>query len=549
MSLLIQLRGIAADRHSVSPRHILSLLPGLVAYFGTDLRYLYANDAYRRWRGMSPEAMLGLHVRDVVGERNFPLIVDNLRRALAGEHVTYEYHIFDGDHQRRVQGSYVPDVNSRGEVVGIVTLVTDTSWRDDLQLQIAHKEAMFNEAFENTPFGKAIAGVDGRLIRANRALADMLGHSVEEMNGLSFADLTHPEDIDADVTLFRSVLNNERDSYRIEKRYVRVDGSLVHAKLAVSAIRDDRGEVVRLFAHVEDVTQQREAERRLIETNARLSLVSEAIRGGSWHMNIATGEFETSEALAQFVAGLDATPLDLAGYQANIHHDDLAAADLRPLIEGACDRSSVEYRLHTYRGVHWMRCDRRLLRDAQGRPEQIIGVATDLTEEHQRRIRAERQASTDPLTGLLNRRGLDQQLAVLRENCPCGLILIDLDGFKRVNDGLGHDAGDEILVEAAARLRSFARSDDIVARLGGDEFAIVLVNAEPAALSELAERVTNALHLPFEACTGTRLTVGASLGAVWAPNPPARGSGMFSRADTAMYEAKAAGKGTWHLAS
>lgn len=549
MSLLIQLRGVATARHSVSPRHILSLLPGLVAYFGTDLRYLYANDAYRRWRDMSPEAILGLHVRDVVGERNFPLIVDNLRRALAGEHVTYEYHIFDGNHQRRVQGSYVPDVNTRGEVMGIVTLVTDISRRDDLQLQIAHNEAMFNEAFENTSFGKAMVGVDGCVIRSNRALADMLGHSLDEMEGLSFAELTHPEDISADLMLFRSVLNNERDSYRIEKRYVRVDGSLVHAKIAVSAIRDDRGEVIRFFAHVEDVTQQREAERRLIETNARLSLVSEAIRGGSWHMNIATGEFETSEALARFVAGPAATPLDLAGYQANIHHDDLAAADLRPLIEGECDRSSVEYRLHTHRGTHWMRCDRRLLRDAQGKPEQIIGVATDLTEEHQRRIRAERQASTDPLTGLLNRRGLHQHLAVLREDHPCGLLLIDLDGFKQVNDALGHDAGDAILVEAAARLRSCALSDDIVARLGGDEFAIVLVNAEPAALIELAERVTSVLQSPFDACTGTHLIVGASLGAAWAPNPPIEGSGMFSRADTAMYKAKAAGKGTWRLAS
>lgn len=549
MTSLLQPCSASVDRRAVSPRHILSLLPGLVAYFAPDLRYLYANDAYSRWRGMSPDTILGLHVREVVGERNYPLIVDSLRRALTGEHVTYEYHTFDGDHQRRVQGSYVPDVDSRGEIVGVVTLVTDISRRDDLQLQIAHSEAMFNEAFENAPFGKAMVGVDGRLIRANRSLADMLGHSVDKMEGLSFAELTFPEDLNADLTLFKSVLNNERDNYRIEKRFVRVDGSLVYAKLAVSAIRDDRGEVIRFFAHVEDVTQQREAERKLIETNARLSLVSEAIRGGSWHMNIATGEFETSEALAQFVAGPAATSLDLAGYQTNIHHDDLSAADLRPLIEGDHDRSSVDYRLQTHRGTHWMRCDRRLLRDAQGRPEQIIGVATDLTEEHERRIRAERQASTDPLTGLLNRRGLNQQLAMLRENCPCGLVLIDLDGFKRVNDELGHDAGDAILVETAGRLRNLASGDDIVARLGGDEFAMVLINAEQAALSEAAERATSALQLPFEACTGTHLTVGASLGAVWAPQPPVKGSDMFSRADTAMYEAKAAGKGTWHLAS
>jgi diguanylate cyclase (GGDEF)-like protein/PAS domain S-box-containing protein len=297
------------------------------------------------------------------------------------------------------------------------------------------------------------------------------------------------------------------------------------------------------------VTQQREAERRLIETNARLSLMTEAVRGGSWHMNIAAEQFETSEALAQFVSGPGTQPYDLNGFIAHIHPDDQDKADLRSLIDGESDRSSVEYRLQTRDGTHWMRCDRRLLRDAHGNPEQIVGVTIDLTEEHERRTQAELQATTDPLTGLLNRRGLEQRLRALPDECACGVMLVDLDGFKQVNDYLGHDAGDTILVETAERLRATVRHDDLVARLGGDEFAVVLVGADLAGLKRLADRTIAALQGGFAACDNSDLRVGASLGATWSASPLVTERGVMARADKALYQAKAAGRGTWRLAA
>jgi PAS domain S-box-containing protein len=289
------------DPDAPTPAHILDLLPGLVAYFGLDLRYRYANERYAEWRSISGREMVGKYVREIVGERNYPLIAGKLREAAAGTPVVYEYDIFDGEQQRRVQGSYVPDVDATGQIIGIIALVTDISVRDDLQRRIARGEAMFNEAFENAPIGNAIVDLEGRLIRSNRAFAAMLGRSQEEMTTLSIVDITHPDDLHADLELLRSVLRKERDGYWLEKRYVRKDGSFLYGKLVVSVVRNDAGDAVRVLAHVEDITQRREAERRLIETNARLSLVTAAIPGGSWHLDIATGRFETSEALAQFV--------------------------------------------------------------------------------------------------------------------------------------------------------------------------------------------------------------------------------------------------------
>ncbi|MFV0622788.1 diguanylate cyclase [Sphingomonas sp. ac-8] len=258
--------------------------------------------------------------------------------------------------------------------------------------------------------------------------------------------------------------------------------------------------------------------------------------------------FETSRALAQFVAGPEACTMGLLDYSARIHAEDRAAADLAPLILGESDRSSVQYRLETSTGIRWMRCDRRLLRDAKGAPEQIVGVAIDFTDEHDRRTLAETQASTDPLTGLLNRRGLDQRLRALPPGCACGVLAIDLDGFKPVNDQLGHDAGDAVLVETAARLRAMTRSTDLVARLGGDEFAVVLVGLDAAVLRTLAERATARLQEPFETVAEHGLPVGASVGASWSPEPPDAIGGTLSRADAALYEAKAAGRGTLRVA-
>ncbi|MCC2976627.1 diguanylate cyclase [Sphingomonas sp. PL-96] len=523
---------------------ILDLLPGLVAYFGLDLRYRYANDRYAEWRSIPGREMVGKYVREIVGERNYPLIVSKLRQAAAGEPVVYEYDIFDGEQQRRVQGSYVPDVDADRKVIGIIALVTDISVRDDLQRRIARGEAMFNEAFENAPIGNAIVDVQGHLIRSNRAFAAMLGRTLEEMTELSITDITHPDDIDADLVLFRSVLNKERDGYWLEKRYVRKDGSCLYGKLVVAAVRNDAGDAVRFLTHVEDITQQREAERRLAETNARLSLVTKAIPGGSWHLDVATSRFETSEALAQFVCGPTSATMDLARYSSRIHPEDLVTADLGPLLRGDMDRSSVEYRLETIARTRWMRCDRRLLRDAQGHPEQIVGVTIDFTEEHERRALAEGQASTDPLTGLLNRRGLDQRLRDLPQECPCGVLAIDLDGFKQVNDQLGHQAGDALLTETAYRLRAITRTMDLVARVGGDEFVVVLVGLETSALQVLAERATVRRQEHFATIAGCGHHVGASVGASWSPQPPSSAGGILARAGAALYQAKAAGRGT-----
>ncbi len=162
-------------------------------------------------------------------------------------------------------------------------------------------------------------------------------------------------------------------------------------------------------------------------------------------------------------------------------------------------------------------------------------------------------ANHDALTGLGNRRllldGLRQALSAAEDGQTGALLFLDLDGFKKVNDSVGHDAGDALLKEVARRLRAVAGPDVLVGRLGGDEFAIVLRDLDdPAAhAARLAEAVIVALAEPLD-FGPHRLRVGVSVGiALFGGGDLETVKTLTKRADSAMYEAKLAGKGTWRL--
>jgi diguanylate cyclase (GGDEF)-like protein len=168
----------------------------------------------------------------------------------------------------------------------------------------------------------------------------------------------------------------------------------------------------------------------------------------------------------------------------------------------------------------------------------------DVTTRRRRERELERMAFTDHLTRLPNRAMLFQEMAALSavagERC---LLVLDLDGFKAVNDSAGHEAGDLLLVEVARRLQGLLRTDDLVARLGGDEFAVLMAGLEDDAV-EAAQRVVDVLANPYRV-GGRTFTVGASVGLCRVH--PGGGQLAFRQADTALRAAKQAGKGCWRV--
>ena len=158
------------------------------------------------------------------------------------------------------------------------------------------------------------------------------------------------------------------------------------------------------------------------------------------------------------------------------------------------------------------------------------------------------RATHDPLTGLLNRRGFQEAIAyhVGLGTPRLGVLALDLDGFKAVNDARGHHVGDTLLKAVAGRLSARARPFDLVIRLGGDEFVVVLNNVTFGEASRFAERMIEEIgRVPYQISGGPLVRVGVSIGIACAPEDGADIERLHRRADLALYEAKMAGRGVW----
>lgn len=191
------------------------------------------------------------------------------------------------------------------------------------------------------------------------------------------------------------------------------------------------------------------------------------------------------------------------------------------------------------------------IRDDHGEVIGFLKIVRDITERKEAQDEIQRVASVDALTGLYNRAAFDSrrhELAstALRNGQKLLLFLIDLDRFKEVNDTLGHQAGDRLLAEVSARIRSISRESDIVARIGGDEFALLQLNpTSPLLGATLASKLLFALSLPAK-IGGREVNVSGSIGIAVFPDDAVTADGLLKCADLALYEAKAQGRNGYH---
>ena len=181
---------------------------------------------------------------------------------------------------------------------------------------------------------------------------------------------------------------------------------------------------------------------------------------------------------------------------------------------------------------------------ASTRPDAILGVTRDVTERSAREEMMRRLAFYDPLTGLANRRLLQQRLKETLEQAPqqpLALVFIDLDHFKPINDTFGHETGDLLLKLVAERMGECVREEDLVARLGGDEFVIMLPDTDASALA-VADKLHHCLHHPFQ-LEQQALRISGSIGVALYPDHGTDPKTLMHHADQAMYQAKHHGRG------
>jgi diguanylate cyclase (GGDEF)-like protein/PAS domain S-box-containing protein len=382
----------------------------------------YASPAFGRMLGYAPEEVVGkMNVLDYVHPDDLPHVLEETEKALseggvATNRTEYRFRHKDGS-WRWVEsaGTYLLD---DPHVKGVVVQTRDITERKRTEEALREAEERFRRSFDDAAIGMALVGTDGRFLRTNRSLCDMLGYREVELLGKTFQDITHPDDLDADLDQRRRMLVGEMRTYQMEKRYFHKEGHVVWVLLSVSLVHDEEGEPLYFVSQIQDISERKVLEERL---------------------------------------------------EHRAFHDSLTNLPNRQLF---MDR---------------------------------LGQALRRTRRRHKRL---------------------------------AVLFMDLDGFKVVNDSLGHEVGDLLLTVVAQRLRRCLRPEDTLARFGGDEF-VVLIEAldDPAQAVQVAERITEELRRPF-IMEGRDLYVLASIGISLGDARTHDTDDLLREADTAMYRAK-----------
>ncbi|HTU98458.1 MAG TPA: PAS domain S-box protein [Solirubrobacteraceae bacterium] len=451
---------------------------------------------------------------------------------------------------RHVHGRAGGRADAGGGVACVLGMMQDVT--DRLEAENARREAqeLFETAFSHAPIGMALIAPDGRWLKVNRALCAITGWPERELLQRPFAEITHPDDLSADADQLAQLQAAEIRGYQFEKRYIQRDGTVIWAEVSVSLVRGAGGAPRHYIVQVEDITERKEAERRLqaAEADARAERDhATAIIGamGEGYTLTMDGEIKAVNEAMCLITGFSSAEL-------------VGARDPYPFCppEGVGQMTQVlsDIRAHGG-GTHELtlmrangerfeaECTTRPAREENGRAIGFVNTLRDVSAQKQHQRELERLARTDSLTQLANRHVLQEALAREAARRPhdhrqLALILLDLDLFKQVNDGFGHPAGDAVLIEVARRLEHTVRAGEVLARVGGEEFAWLVPACDAEEAVAAADRARAAIASEPFGRAGT-LTMSAGVGLV---STPSDGDTLYRMADRALYEAKQSGR-------
>jgi diguanylate cyclase (GGDEF)-like protein/PAS domain S-box-containing protein len=394
---------------------------------------------------------------------------------------------------------------------------------------------------------------EGRIAWASPSVSTFLGIDEADVIGFEPTSLVNPEDLpDMQAAFLDLRTGDEPGPVRVECR-IRSAGANDEERWVEIIASNGMGEpgIGGLILTGRDITEQRLATDALETRERELRELMEHVNGVFYRAELAAGPW--TFVSPQITRLLGWTPeewmADPTLWVKSIHPDDRERV-LRE--EDEPTSGVIDYRLVTRSGeLRWIRDDASPVQPRGRARPYWVGTLTDVTHAYQVEEELRYQAHHDPLTGLPNRSLLLDRLGNAldrsrRKPTEVGVIFIDLDDFKTVNDELGHAAGDNLLSAVAERLRGAIRPGDTAARLGGDEFALLVDEVERDGLEQVADRVMAALDEPIT--LGTRqIQVAASAGVSMSTGSATDPERMLRDADTAMYVAKRQGKNRWVL--
>jgi diguanylate cyclase (GGDEF)-like protein/PAS domain S-box-containing protein len=458
----------------------------------------------------------------------------------------------------RKDGSEFPIEMSLGEILedserlftGVIREVTERKRTEDALREMRDR---FRSIFDHAPIGVAMVSLEGRYLQVNRSLCEILGYTEKELRALTWQEITHPDDLVASSDYARRIVKGEFPRYHLEKRFLHAEGRTVWASLSVSLVRDAESKPQYFVSQIQDVTERKKVEMVIKENEERLRSL---VQNSSDIITIleADGTVHYVSPAVERITGYK--PEEQVGTNAfdSVHPDDRDRAldTFAEVLKRVGLHPPLEFRV-PHKDGSWRYLEHvvnNLLDDPVVRG--VVVNSWDITERKALEEQLHYQAFHDPLSGLPNRALFMDRLQhastrANRRDTKVAVLFTDLDNFKVINDSLGHEVGDQLLVAVAERLKACLRPEDTAARLGGDEFTILVEDISSVGeVVQIAERIADVLRPPF-ALEDQEVFATVSTGI--ALNGPAQEqpADLLRHADLAMYRAKHRGKARYEV--
>ena len=427
-------------------------------------------------------------------------------------------------------------------------------YRADAALRAS--EEHYRSAVDLNPLVPWTADADGLVAEATPRWLALTGLTHEEARAGGWIGAVHARDKAATLAHWEASRASGTD-VDTECRCRNKDGVHRWFRLRATAKRNAAGEVTKWYGTMEDIHDRKIASLALQDSEFRFRHALEIGGLGAWEYFPRSRRIMASDQCAKAFGRESSEEIaDYASVLAAVHPDDRDILENHRLLGLAgTPEMDIEFRVVWPGGsVHWVRLTGRTAILRTGEPR-VFGLAVDVTErrlaaeERERaQARLEHAANHDALTGIANRRSLEERLqtalAAASAHAQVALLAMDLDDFKAINETMGHEIGDRLLQQTALRLAACAGPHDTVARIGGDEFAVLMTNVPGAAeVRSLSKAMLDAMAMPFDV-EERQIILGGSIGAAIAEQPLSDPGELSRKAYTALHRAKRDGRNT-----
>ncbi len=530
-----------------------SAAEGILVVDSRTRRFLFANPAICRMLGYEEKELLQLSVQDIHPQEALEFVLTEFA-ALAGCEKDRVFHV---PCRRRDGSVFYADIsnatltlNGVACTVGFFTDVTEQKRAEDA---LKEREIRFKKLFTWVPgmIYQFTRRADGTYCVpfSTEAIRDIFGCSPEDVREdfSAIADVILPEDLGHVIdTIERSAesLTVWSCEYRVQ-----IPGRSVRWISGISTPEKMPDGSITWHGFNTDITERKQMEESILQSEERYRTILEEMADSYYEVDLA-GHFTFVNDTMCRQLGYSRDELTGASFRINVVKEDIdyiyKAFD--QIYKTGDPKRNIAYRIHHRDGtIRFVENSAFPMRNREGVIIGFRGIGRDVTERRLTEEKIQYLATHDFLTELPNRMMFGHLLhqavqTAKRYQKQFAVLFIDLDGFKEINDRMGHEAGDRLLKEIAARLKNNLRAADVAARMGGDEFVLLMEEVtDSASVATVARKINDGIAQPF-IIHGLEQRITASIGISLYPNDGQDGQTLLTRADQAMYAAKAKGK-------